>query len=80
MLCWTPIIVAAFLDYYDVVTVGGDETIIYSTLFVFAPINSFSNPLIFLLFNRKMFFLKKNKADGSRSTTSPFSYVNSTNL
>ncbi|XP_071149741.1 cardioacceleratory peptide receptor-like [Mytilus edulis] len=57
ILCWTPIFVDAYLQFYADIKDG----LIYNVLYTFAPLNSFANPLVFLIFNFKMFRSKKKK-------------------
>ncbi|CAG2196165.1 GPR154 [Mytilus edulis] len=61
ILCWAPITVAAFLNHYDVISVSDNatENVVFQVLYLFAPLNSLVNPMIFLLFNRKMFVRKR---------------------
>ncbi|XP_071148683.1 cardioacceleratory peptide receptor-like [Mytilus edulis] len=59
ILCWTPILVDAYLQFYADIKAG----LIYNVLYTFAPLNSFANPLVFLIFNFKMFRSKKKKTD-----------------
>ncbi|XP_063411472.1 vasopressin V1b receptor-like [Mytilus trossulus] len=61
ILCWAPITVAAFLNHYDVISVSDNATekVVFQLLYLFAPLNSLVNPMIFLLFNRKMFVRKR---------------------
>lgn len=57
VVCWTPIIIAAFMFHSGSLNINynQEDTNIYYALFVLAPLNSFANPLVFLVFNRKMF-------------------------
>ncbi|XP_052079506.1 cardioacceleratory peptide receptor-like [Mytilus californianus] len=59
ILCWTPIFVDAFLQFYGNIGTG----LVYKVLYTFAPLNSFANPLVFLIFNFKMFRSNKKKTD-----------------
>ncbi|XP_076088645.1 cardioacceleratory peptide receptor-like [Mytilus galloprovincialis] len=59
ILCWTPIFVDAYLQFYANIQAG----LIYNVLYTFAPLNSLANPLVFLIFNFKMFRSKKKKMD-----------------
>ncbi|XP_076088833.1 cardioacceleratory peptide receptor-like [Mytilus galloprovincialis] len=59
ILCWTPIYVGAYLQFYANIKVG----LIYNVLLTFAPLNSFANPLLFLIFNFKIFRSNKKKTD-----------------
>ncbi|XP_071149740.1 cardioacceleratory peptide receptor-like [Mytilus edulis] len=59
ILCWTPIYVGAYLQFYANIKAG----LIYNVLYTFAPLNSFANPLVFLIFNFKMFRSKEKMTD-----------------
>lgn len=61
--CWTPITVAAFMDHYLVLDIynNASDSETFQGLYVFAPLNSLVNPLVFLIFNRKMFRKRKTK-------------------
>lgn len=52
IVCWTPVIIAVTLGIWNIIHPG---TTTYQILFVLAPLNSMVNPIVFLLFNRKMF-------------------------
>lgn len=51
IVCWTPVCVGTSLLVWGKIKNGTT----YKLLFVLAPLNSLVNPLVFLLFNRKMF-------------------------
>lgn len=61
--CWTPITVAAFLNNYLVLDTynNSSDAETFHGLYVFAPLNSLVNPLVFLICNRKMFRKRKTK-------------------
>ncbi|XP_052079512.1 cardioacceleratory peptide receptor-like [Mytilus californianus] len=51
IICWAPIMIDSLLLSHGYVESGTWSIILY----VLAPINSLANPLVFLIFNRKMF-------------------------
>ncbi|XP_063431528.1 cardioacceleratory peptide receptor-like [Mytilus trossulus] len=51
IVCWTPVCVGTSLLVWGKIEYGTT----YKLLYVLAPLNSLVNPLVFLLFNRKMF-------------------------
>ncbi|XP_076088601.1 uncharacterized protein LOC143059024 isoform X1 [Mytilus galloprovincialis] len=51
VICWTPLFSASLLNYYGVLDYG----ITFRVLYGLAPLNSLTNPIIFLLFNYNMF-------------------------
>ncbi|CAG2199485.1 OXTR [Mytilus edulis] len=51
VICWTPLFSASLLEYYNVLRFG----ITYRLLIGLAPLNSLTNPVVFLLFNHNMF-------------------------
>ena len=76
--CWTPITVAAFLNHYLVLDTynNSSDAETFHGLYVFAPLNSLVNPLVFLIFNRKMFRKRKTK----RGICTPSDFGNETRL
>jgi len=76
--CWTPITVAAFMDHYHVLDVhnNASDGEIFKLLYVFAPLNSLVNPLVFLIFNYQMFRKRKMK----RGMSTPSDFGNETRL
>ncbi|XP_071148465.1 arg8-vasotocin receptor-like [Mytilus edulis] len=51
VICWTPLFSASLLCYYNVLKFG----ITYRVLVGLAPLNSLTNPVVFLLFNHNIF-------------------------
>lgn len=76
--CWTPITVAAFMNHYLVLDVSNNvsDAETFQGLYVFAPLNSLVNPLVFLIFNRKLFRKRKTK----RGICTPSDFGNETRL
>ncbi|XP_063417254.1 cardioacceleratory peptide receptor-like [Mytilus trossulus] len=57
VICWAPITIAAVLMHHGIAEYG----LWFQILYVLAPVNSLANPLVFLIFNQKMFRSKTNK-------------------
>ncbi|XP_063412441.1 cardioacceleratory peptide receptor-like [Mytilus trossulus] len=57
IICWSPITFAAIMIHYNLAQYG----LWFIVLYMLAPLNSLVNPLIFLIFNQKMFRHKKKK-------------------
>ncbi|XP_060558240.1 cardioacceleratory peptide receptor-like [Ruditapes philippinarum] len=51
-LCWTPYFVVMLMHIFHPGTVGANLTLLFNCLY---PLNSACNPIIFMLFNRKLF-------------------------
>ena len=72
LVCWSPIVIVALLSVgygYLQLFVNEFDTILFYTLLSLAPLNSVGNPLVFLIFNYKMFRKEKQKPKKSSSTT-----------
>ncbi|CAG2198530.1 unnamed protein product [Mytilus edulis] len=57
IICWAPITIAAVITHHGIAEYG----LWFQILYLLAPVNSLANPLVFLIFNQKMFRSKKNK-------------------
>ncbi|XP_052079504.1 cardioacceleratory peptide receptor-like isoform X2 [Mytilus californianus] len=57
IICWSPITIAAIVLHYRLAEYG----LWFMVLYLLAPLNSLANPLVFLIFNQKMFRRKKKK-------------------
>ncbi|XP_063411688.1 cardioacceleratory peptide receptor-like [Mytilus trossulus] len=57
IICWAPITIAAVLMHHKIAEYG----LWFQILYLLAPVNSLANPLVFLIFNQKMFRSKTNK-------------------
>ncbi|XP_071148780.1 mesotocin receptor-like [Mytilus edulis] len=55
--CWAPVTIAAILLYHEIAEKG----LWFQVLFLLAPLNSLANPLVFLIFNKKMLLSKTKK-------------------
>ncbi|XP_063412690.1 cephalotocin receptor 2-like [Mytilus trossulus] len=55
--CWAPVTVAGILLHHEIAEKG----LWNQVLFLLAPLNSLANPLVFLIFNKKMFLSKTKK-------------------
>lgn len=60
IMCWAPCFICFFLQEYKVPV----DELVMSAAYAVAPLNSITNPLVFLIFNRKMF--KKKDKNGKR--------------
>ncbi|VDI10178.1 Hypothetical predicted protein [Mytilus galloprovincialis] len=58
LICWAPVTIAAILTHHDIIVKPG---LWYQILYLLAPLNSLANPLVFLIFNTKMFLSKTHK-------------------
>ncbi|CAG2196161.1 GNRHR [Mytilus edulis] len=74
MICWTPLFSASLLEYYGVLKYG----ITFRVLYGLAPLNSLTNPVVFLLFNYNMFY--KDSKSSKKCTISLKTNSASTNL
>ncbi|XP_052079501.1 cardioacceleratory peptide receptor-like [Mytilus californianus] len=59
IICWAPITIAAILTHHGIAEYG----LWFMVLYILAPVNSLGNPLVFLIFNQKMFRSKKKKTN-----------------
>ncbi|CAG2192627.1 GPR154 [Mytilus edulis] len=57
IICWSPITIAAIMLHHNLAHYG----LWFVVLYMLAPLNSLVNPLVFLIFNQKMFRHKKKK-------------------
>ncbi|VDI51773.1 Hypothetical predicted protein [Mytilus galloprovincialis] len=57
IICWAPITIAAVITHHGIAEYG----LWFLILYLLAPVNSLANPLVFLIFNQKMFCSKTNK-------------------
>ncbi|CAG2187945.1 CMKLR1 [Mytilus edulis] len=57
IICWAPITIAAVITHHGIAEYGRWFLILY----LLAPVNSLANPLVFLIFNQKIFCSKTNK-------------------
>lgn len=57
IICWSPITIAAIVTHHRLAEFG----LWFMVLYLLAPLNSLANPLVFLIFNQKMFRRKKKK-------------------
>ena len=66
------------MDHYLVLDIhnSASDSDTFQGLYVFAPLNSLVNPLVFLIFNRKMFRKRKTK----RGICTPSEFGNETRL
>lgn len=72
IVCWTPTCVGVSLNVWKVIDIGP----VFQMLFVLAPLNSAMNPLVFLLFNRKMFKKRQKTTFNLRTLNRAFSSTN----
>ncbi|VDI10179.1 Hypothetical predicted protein, partial [Mytilus galloprovincialis] len=57
ILCWAPITIAAILLYHN----NEEKGLWFQVLYLLAPLNSLANPLVFLIFNKKILLSKTKK-------------------
>ncbi|XP_060571198.1 cardioacceleratory peptide receptor-like isoform X2 [Ruditapes philippinarum] len=74
-ICWTPYFVVMLMNTYHQGTIGFKAHLIFGCLY---PLNSACNPLIFMLFNRKLFICGQKDQQAGQSYEGMSTQVTST--